>query len=263
MENNDFIVINKQELNTDYVKNRITEEKESKRDLNKAERIPVQSNIFLNPIFYTAVCGFITAAIVWGCVEPFVLGPGGQEQGLYLMIMILGMSLFLGCTISALEPLMSGNITKALKNGAIGLGAGLVWSILGSAILAPLVMGLIGGALQLMLPQVFRDLQNSPSNITIQIVIITMICRAPAWAIMGMGIGAIPGIASSSKKMLYNGLVGGLLGGFLGGFIFDPISYFTHTFSAGAGLSRGIGFSMLGLLTGFFVGLVENMAKDV
>jgi hypothetical protein len=73
MENNDLIVINKQELNTEYVNNRIKEEKAAKKDLNKSERIPVQNSIFFNPIFYTAVCGIFAALIGWGCTEPFVV----------------------------------------------------------------------------------------------------------------------------------------------------------------------------------------------
>ena len=264
MENNDLIVINKQELNSDYVNNRIREEKESKRDLNKAERIPVQTNILLNPVFYTAICGLITALIVWGCVEPFIVNEvdsDNAKNAIPLLVMMLGMSVFLGSSISALDPLMSGNFTKALKNGAIGLGAGLVWSIIGGLILVGIIIQLIQAVFLLLCPSIIEHLKTGV--FTVPVMIFAMTYRAPAWAVLGMGIGAIPGIASSSKKMTFNGIIGGLLGGFLGGFLFDPIYYVTKDISTGAGLSRCIGFGMLGLLTGFFVGLVENMAKEV
>ena len=266
MENNDLIVIKKQDLNTEYVKNKIIEEKESKRDLNKAERIPVETNIFLNPIFYTAACGLISAAIVWGCTEPFISTSGiaTNKRTIFLLLMMLGMCTILGSTISALDPLMSGNFKKALKNSAIGFGAGLVWAILGGGIIAGSIMWAIRNLMLAIFPNLIEILRNSPDGrYTIPIVIYIMTARAPAWAVMGMGIGAIPGIASLSKKIAFNGIIGGLLGGFLGGFLFDPIIYLTQDLASGASLSRGIGFGVLGLLTGFFVGLVENMAKDV
>ena len=265
MENNDFIVINKQDLNTDYVKNRIIEEKESKRDLNKSERIPVQTNIFLNPMFYTAVCGCISALLVWGCIEPFVGDPHSPQHGLYLTIMVLSICTLLGSSISAVEPLMSGNIKKAFKNASIGLGAGVIWAIVGGAILTSIVLQLIQFVMLMAFPNMLQIIKETAptGRYTVQLVIFVMTARAPAWAVMGMGIGAIPGIAGSSKKLTFNGIIGGLLGGFLGGFLFDPICYITQDISTSGALSRCIGFAILGLLTGFFVGLVENMAKDV
>ena len=260
--NSGLLVIKKQDLNSDYVKNRIREEKEAKIDFNQAERIPVSNNIFLNPIFYTAVCGLFSALIVWACVEPFVLTQNGKESTTALHIMVISLNMLLCGAISGLDGLMSGNFLKMFKNGGIGLACGLVWGIVGGRFLANVIMGLITILLALLFPTMINN--NCGQEIPLSAYPFSMIARAPAWAFMGLGVGAIPGIANSSTKMTINGLIGGMLGGFLGGFLFDPISYITHTdATTGAGLSRCIGFATLGMLTGFFVGLVENMAKDV
>ncbi len=252
-----LLVINKQELNSDYVKDRIREEKEAKIDFNKAERIPVSNNIFFNPIFYTTVCGLISAVIAWGCVEPYVLIDGNRESTAALTIMVVFLNVLLCTTISGIDGLMSGNLLKMLKNGAIGLGCGLLWGFIGGRFLANLVMAIIFILMRSLFPYMLSG------SLSITDYIFHMIARSPAWAFMGMGIGAIPGIANSSSKMIFNGIIGGILGGFIGGFLFDPISYITHSMNIGAGLSRGIGFACLAISTSFFVGLVENMAKDV
>ena len=57
-----------------------------------------------------------------------------------------------------------------------------------------------------------------------------------------------------------NGLLGGVLGGLLGGLLFDPIDIMLsdHT---NASLSRAVGFAIVGIMVGLFVGLVERWTK--
>ena len=250
MDNNDLIVINKHDLNTDYVKNRINEERESKRDLNKSERIPVQSSLLLNPVFYTAVSGLISAFVGWSLIEPLVFD-GGVKHGGMLGLMVIVVIMFLSASISSIDSLMSGNIIKTFKTAAIGLGVGLLWGFAGN---------LIAGTFMLVVQLLIRNSMAGPAT-EMTYIVISMMTRAPAWAFLGMGAGAIPGLANSSKKIAFNGMIGGMIGGFIGGFIFDPIGHFVHS-ETGA-ISRGIGFAALSTFIGFFVGLVENMAKDV
>ena len=51
-----------------------------------------------------------------------------------------------------------------------------------------------------------------------------------------------------------------MLGGLLGGLLFDPISVLFNA-TERATLSRGVGFTIIGLLVGLFVGLVEGWTK--
>ena len=257
MENKNLIVINKQELNSEYVKNRIIEEKESKRDLNKSERIPVQNNILLNPIFYTAMCGLISAILGWGTIE--FLSKTEKDPLMGSLIVVVNM--VMGCFISALDSIMSGNIPKALRNGGIGLGSGLITGLV-FHYLGNILYNLLLFLIALGILSISPELKDKESE-TIS-MIVHMSARAPAWALLGAAIGIIPGIANKSKKLMINGVIGGLIGGFLGGFFFDPVSRIAELFaSTEGGLSRGVGFSVLGLMIGAFVGLVENMAKDV
>ena len=254
MENNDYIVINKQELNTDYVKNRIIEEKESKRDLNQAERIPVQNNILLNPTFYTSACGFFAAFLGWIITEPLV-----AMDHRFLILLSVTMIMFLCASISSIDSFLSGNFLKGLKTGLIGLLLGLLWGVAGT-IICGLVVGCIRDICSIVIrPDLKAD--GETIDITLKSVIYCMLGRAPGWAVLGLGVGIIPGISNYSMKIGLNGAIGGMLGGFIGGFIFDPIAFSMGNTSAA--LSRCIGFGALSILVGFFVGLVENMAKEV
>ena len=260
----DCIVIKKEELNTAYVNDRINEELEAKVDFNKTERIPVQNNILLNPIFYSAICGLVAAFIGWAISEPFLLIKIIKEtlkyKHLVFDFMIVSIGMFVSCSLSSIDSLMSANFKKALKLGAIGLGLSLVFS------------GTLYWALNYLykffvnfntsfFTLLFKIWQTKAADIAT--TILYMVSRAPVWAMFGGGIGMIPGIANKSKKLAINGIIGGLIGGFLGGFIFDPIYDVISTNYSTAGLSRGIGFSILGLMIGVFIGLIENVSKDV
>jgi hypothetical protein len=91
-----------------------------------------------------------------------------------------------------------------------------------------------------------------------------MISRSIAWAILFIAVGLGPGIALKSKKMAMNGFVGGMIGGAIGGLLFDPINYFISggTMMKSAGLSRAIGFTVVGACAGLMIGLVETLAKE-
>lgn len=255
--NSGYIVINKHELNTEYVNNRIKEEKESKRDLNKAERIPVETNIFFNPVFYTAICGMFAALIGWGPIEAMAK----TQEDTIMESLIIVVTMAIGCCISALDSVMSGNFPKAIRNGAIGLGSGLFSGVLFHYVgnlLFRLLLGFIALALLKMFPSIR---EHEPKLVS---CVLLMSARAPIWALLGAGIGIIPGIANKSQKLMFNGVIGGMIGGFMGGFFFDPISFLAHSIgTTQGGWSRGVGLSVLGLMIGVFIGLVENMAKDV
>jgi hypothetical protein len=90
---------------------------------------------------------------------------------------------------------------------------------------------------------------------------ILMTGRAVAWAVSAIAAGIGQGIALREKKVAVNGLLGGVLGGLLGGLLFDPINVIFTTEAHHAGPSRAVGFTVIGLLVGLFVGLVEQWSK--
>ncbi len=88
-----------------------------------------------------------------------------------------------------------------------------------------------------------------------------MVGRALAWAVAAIPAGLGVGIALRIKQLAINGLVGGLLGGLLGGMLFDPIDYLMSRPDGEAALPRALGFTVIGLMVGLFVGLVEQWTK--
>ena len=92
-------------------------------------------------------------------------------------------------------------------------------------------------------------------------LLILMMGRSAAWAVESISAGLGQGIALRERKVIYNGLVGAVLGGLLGGFLFDPISFIFVTADGKATVSRAVGFVVIGLLVGLFIGLVEGWTK--
>jgi pSer/pThr/pTyr-binding forkhead associated (FHA) protein len=83
------------------------------------------------------------------------------------------------------------------------------------------------------------------------------LARIIGWALMGLSVGLGVGIATFSARNIVKGAIGGLIGGFVGGLFFDPIG----ALSQSGLLSRLIGFAVIGLAIGFFIGLVQQLTK--
>src|SRR5207248_2169258 len=85
--------------------------------------------------------------------------------------------------------------------------------------------------------------------------------RSIAWSIAAIPAGMGQGIALKEKKVIWNGILGAVLGGLLGGMMFDPI-YMVLARPHDASVSRGVGFAVIGVMVGVFVGLVEQWTKS-
>jgi pSer/pThr/pTyr-binding forkhead associated (FHA) protein len=82
--------------------------------------------------------------------------------------------------------------------------------------------------------------------------------RLIGWSFMGLMLGIGVGLASFSLPNILKGGLGGLMGGLVGGSGFDLIGSFSQSGLA----SRLIGFSVIGLAIGFFIGLVHQLTKS-
>jgi type III secretion system (T3SS) inner membrane Yop/YscD-like protein len=76
------------------------------------------------------------------------------------------------------------------------------------------------------------------------------------WALLGVVVGLGVGSASGSAARKRNGVIGGLIGGALGG-----LCYQTLTTSFPQAFGRAIAIIVLGMLIGFFIGLVGELLK--
>ncbi len=85
-----------------------------------------------------------------------------------------------------------------------------------------------------------------------------VLARVVGWSLMGLMLGAGVGIASKALPNVLKGALGGVIGGFLGGLVFDLVGAISQTGLA----SRLIGFSVIGLAIGFFIGLVQELTKS-
>lgn len=260
------IVITKGELRAPQIEDMLMAQQAAKRQLSPAERAPVETALWMNPIFYTAIAGLTGAFIAWACLEPFVTKAGStEERGAGLLLMLVGVPSLIGLFVGLIEGIMSRNFSKAMRCGGIGLGIGLVWGIVGT-IIGGMAMNLVKAfTLPFFLSNAPKPDPSDPLGfMTPGILFILVSARAMAWTIVGAGMGVGPGIALKSKKLFLNGIVGGLLGGFLGGLLFDPIGFalIKLGYTDSGSVSRVIGFCIIGLMVGVFIGLVENLTKD-
>jgi hypothetical protein len=90
---------------------------------------------------------------------------------------------------------------------------------------------------------------------------ILMMARGLSWSLAAIPAGIGQGIALRDMKVFLNGLLGAVFGGLLGGLLFDPIDVVFSSEDGSADLSRGIGFTVIGLMVGLFIGLVEQWTK--
>ena len=82
--------------------------------------------------------------------------------------------------------------------------------------------------------------------------------RLIGWTLMGLMLGIGVGLASSSLRNTLKGALGGFIGGLVGGAGFDLIGSFSQSGLA----SRLMGFCVIGLAIGFFIGLVHQLTKS-
>lgn len=218
-------------------------------------------------IFYTAVAGGLGICLGWMIVEPFISdeamasGEGSffEEVGAYLLWpIIVGLgALFVG----AVEGIASRNWSRALIGGLIGLGVGF-----GGAFVLDFVAKILYTITVLLVMKV-GDPQThgaqgyfTADDCNRLGYVVWTVGRAVAWAPMGIAVGLGPAIHMRSKKLAFNGIVGGLLGAFLGGLLFNPLASIFP--GDDAWISRGFGFSVIGLGAGVMIGLVENLSKS-
>ena len=221
----------------------------------------VPTPLYLNPVFYYSAAACVGALIVWALTEPYF--NDNEMSGIPLLsdYLLFGpvaavIGLFIGMAYGA----SNRNLGKMFYCGLVGMGVGLGATIL-TTFIAEQVYGLLLG--------IAIGMSGGVENIPQDeypfkgILFFVLVCaRGMGWALVSMGAGLGLGVSLKSKKLVFNGLVGGMIGGLLGGFLFDPIHRFLCSDMHNAALSRAVGIGSVGLLVGFFIGLIENASKE-
>ena len=199
-------------------------------------------SILMQGWFYLGLAGLLGAFLAWVICEPTFYDSSqqvGRGWGNILMVPLVITFLCIGLGIA--ESIVEHSLTKAIERGCIALGVGLLlgfgFNHLGNVVFT------------ILLRKSELESAQSPGF---------WIVRGISWTLLGVAAGLVFGLVGrSSRKCLY-GIIGGAIGAAIGGGIFDPISLVTH----GGGVSRMVGFSLLGTATGIAVGLVESAMKD-
>jgi len=144
-------------------------------------------------------------------------------------------------------------------SGCIGAAVGAVDGVLGrdrdrlrrTARLGAL-FGIVGGAAGSIPGEFTFEVLSQASDS------LTLIGRAAGWAIVGVFIGAIQGVATRDRTRLLRGALGGLLGGYLGGGFFDIVNAWV-----GQGIvSRLIADVLLGLFLGALIAFFQEWLAE-
>jgi hypothetical protein len=228
-----------------------------RRNLEDQSPQPLVIQVIYSSWFYLAIASGLGAFLAWLCLEPF-FDDNVEELGIVGALLFPTVAGCVGLFLGAAEGLMCRNLSRSLISGLVGLGVGFAG---GLVLLIP--TGILF-AIMTTIAFSFMDEVPGPGEMAMPTglaFLILMMGRAAAWALISIPAGLGQGIALREKKVILNGMVGGVLGGLLGGLLFDPISLVFMTEDGQATASRGVGFVMIGLLVGLFVGLVEGWTK--
>jgi len=160
--------------------------------------------------------------------------------------------------IAAADAIVSRNLLRGLFCAISGIGIAAIGGIIG-LVPAGVVFRLAEAAVNHLNDGVWTS--GTVGGLGLLVLIVG---RSLTWGVYGLSVGLGQGVALRSRQLIMNGLLGGTLGGLVGGALFDPVDHVFNMigFSGEAVLSRGVGFTLVGLSTGLLIGLVEHFAKD-
>jgi hypothetical protein len=228
-----------------------------RRDVPEVPPTPLVLRILYSSYFYLSMAGAGGALVAWAILEPFIddwaIAQG--RQGIVVFLVFPTVAGFIGLFLGAAEGIMCRNPQRALISAVVGLGVGFglgLVSIFAAGFLFVIMAGIAVA---------FAKNPQPNKPLTGFALLIFMMGRGAAWAVAAIPAGIGQGIALRERKVVLNGLLGAVLGGLIGGLLFDPISLAFQTPGGKASLSRAVGFGVIGLMVGLFVGLVEQWTK--
>jgi hypothetical protein len=182
------------------------------------------TNVSREKLLFFAAAGGLGGLAAWGAAEPFM-----GIHSIYGRDIILGalVGAFIAAFLASIEALSVSQSRLALRGIRTG---GFI--------------GAIGGAVGLIIAELAFDVMPG------------FFGRILGWAVLGIAVGLGVGWATGSNARRRNGALGGVVGGALGGLFYQSL---TVTFPQAFG--RAIAIIVLGMLIGFFIGLVGELLK--
>lgn len=209
--------------------------------------------------------GLLAGLIIWAIFNPSLLQeernahyidsfndiPGMIAKGFMYMMLFNG--IFAAVLGALLVPASEISMSVLMQSDGLGL------VLKRTGIKAAMALG--GGALLGAITGLFGQLIFIVLNlVTLGFGII--LARGLAWSLMGISAGLCTGYVLGGWKRSLFGLIGGAVGGCIGGGLFDPIAFLLHGTGANGGMSRFVGFTVMGVITGAAVAFVEEIAKQ-
>jgi hypothetical protein len=228
------------------------------RALPEAAAQPWVVRVLYSSYFYLSLASGLGAFVAWLIIEPFINDRDiVQHQANPALVLVFPtVAGFVGLFLGAAEGIMCRNLQRAAICAAVGLGVGFAGGLI-MIFVAHIIF-----AIMIEISLVFWKNPQPGQKPAGLALLIYMMGRAAAWAVAAIPAGIGQGIALREPKVVLYGLLGGVLGGLLGGLVFDPIDYAFSSPDGEAWLSRGIGFTFIGLMVGLFVGIVEQWTKS-
>ena len=262
---NDPIRLNTEDLHSEKVESYIKLREEAAKMAESSQQQSLFWRIVYSSCFYMSIACGLGAFLAWCIWEPFfndnemivAQEPGHQMHLLAALLFFPTVTACIGLFLGAAEGIMCRNIPRALLSGIVGLAIGFVGG--GIAFIPVSIIFGITQQLALSFPDSWNMETMVPSGVALMII---MMGRGISWSIFSISAGLGQGIALREKAVIWNGIIGGAIGGLLGGLLFDPISFVFTTADGQAAASRAIGFVVIGISVGIFVGLVENWTKS-
>lgn len=252
----DRLRIDTKDLFSPQVESYIETQEFLRRDVGELEPQSLFARVFFSSWFYLSVCCGMGALLSWAIIEPFFEDHAvGERANAAALLMFPTVAAGVGLFLGAAEGIMCRNAQRAVISGAVGLGVGFV-----GGIVALIPTGIVFATMSALALSVWRNPQPNTMPTGLALLIL-MMGRGAAWAIVSIPAGLGQGIALRERKIIVNGVVGAVLGGLLGGILFDPISFILISEDGQATYSRAVGFVCIGVLVGLFVGLVEGWTK--
>lgn len=197
-----------------------------------------------NSYIYRAVDGACAAA------QPKTPWPG----------FVLGFAVYglIALMLGGVDGVVEGNPRKLVRGVLIGLAGGVILGSLGNN-LGHVFYALLGG----------RD--AAAVNPSLFGFVLQIIARGVEFAFLGTSLGIGAALATMSLKRIFQGALGGFLGGTIGGVLFDLLGSSTKPIYSAVGQSgcydaggpgRMLSYVLIGALTGFFIGLMQELFKE-
>ncbi len=257
--------ISKDEMFTTQVQDYIDTQEGLTKHLVQVEAQSWLKRLVYSNWFYLMLAGGVGALVAWGLIEPYfddneIIAQRQRDQGegaisIAALILFPTVAAFIGLFLGAAEGIMCRNPQRAVTTGIVGLAVGFFGGgvALIPATILMVIVSLIGSQ--------FVRVPQEGQMPTGMALLLNMIARSGFWAVAAIPAGLGQGIATRERKVIFNGLLGAVLGGLIGGFLFDPISLVLVTDDGQATYSRGVGFVVIGVAVGLFIGLIEGWTK--